>query len=117
MNFRELEEGEKWPLNSARNVNKPIPVESAITTRTLNAPRQLALVMLPNRVTRHQMAKEIEVRYECSGERRFFPPRIPSNNFTIGSLRWSFEARRRFFPNYHAKLYSGAQGVEALRAT
>jgi hypothetical protein len=54
----------KWLLNYARNANKPIPVESAITTKKLNAPRRLSPMRLPNRVTSHQGTRKIEVRYD-----------------------------------------------------
>jgi hypothetical protein len=58
------EEVEKWLLNCARNANKPIPVESAITTKKLNAPRRLPSMRVPNRVTSHQRKRKIEVRYD-----------------------------------------------------
>jgi hypothetical protein len=53
---RKLEEVE-WPLNYARNANKPIPVVSAITTKKVNAPRRLTPMKLRNPVTRHQRTK------------------------------------------------------------
>jgi hypothetical protein len=49
--YTELEEVDKWLLNYARNANKPTPVVFAITMRRLNAPRRLAAMRGPNRVT------------------------------------------------------------------
>jgi hypothetical protein len=68
---RKLEEVEKWRPNYARNANKPIPVEPAITTKKLNAPTRLASMRLLNRVTSHPKTREDDVRYnvghsECS---------------------------------------------------
>jgi len=54
---------EKWLLNYARNANKPIPVESAITMIKLNAPRRLPSMRSPNLLSSHQKRKKIEVRY------------------------------------------------------
>jgi hypothetical protein len=54
---------EKWLLNYARNANKPIPVESAITMIKLNAPRRWPLMRLPNHGTSHQKKRKIEGRY------------------------------------------------------
>jgi hypothetical protein len=108
---------EQWLLNYARNANNPIPVASAITTKKLNAPKRLALVTLPNRVTSHQRTREIEVRYECSGERRFFPAYDSLERLHNWFVAVEFRGATAIFPNYHAKLYSCAQGVEALRAT
>jgi len=57
---RKLEEVE-WRLNYARNVNKPIPVASAITTKKVNAPRRLTPMRLLNRGTHHQRTKSSHV--------------------------------------------------------
>ena len=54
----------KWLLNYARNANKPIPVESAITMIKLNAPRRLPSMRSPNLLSSHQKRKKIEVRYD-----------------------------------------------------
>src|ERR1700690_43137 len=59
--FGELEELEKWLPNYARNANKLIRVESAITTKKLNAPKRLPSMRLHNRVTSHQKKRKIEV--------------------------------------------------------
>ena len=53
---RKLEEME-WLLNYARNANKPIPVESATTTKKVNAPRRSTPTKLLNPVTHHQTTK------------------------------------------------------------
>jgi hypothetical protein len=57
---RKLEEVE-WRLNYARNVNKPIPVASAITTKKVNAPRRLTPMRLLNPGTHHQRTKSAHV--------------------------------------------------------
>jgi hypothetical protein len=57
---RKLEEVE-WRLNYARNVNKPIPVTSAITTKKVNAPRRLTPMRLLNPGTHHQRTKSTHV--------------------------------------------------------
>ena len=59
-----FEEVEKWLLNYARNANKPIRVESAITTKKPNAPRRLPSMRLPNRLTSRQKKRKIEGRYD-----------------------------------------------------
>jgi len=60
MRFTEnWEKVRKWLRNYARNANKPIPVESAITTKEPNAPRRLPSMRLPNRVTSHQKKRKI----------------------------------------------------------
>jgi hypothetical protein len=63
-NYRELEEVEKWLLNYARNANKPIPVESAITTKKPNAPRRGPSMRVPNLLRCHHKRKKIEVQYD-----------------------------------------------------
>jgi len=50
---RNVEEAE-WLLNYARNASKPIPVESAITTKEVNARRRLTPMGLLNPVTHRQ---------------------------------------------------------------
>jgi hypothetical protein len=66
-----IEEWKKWLLNYARNANKRIPVESAITMIRLNATRRLSSMRLANPVTSHQQKKKIEGRYDpdapCDG--------------------------------------------------
>ena len=69
---------EKWLLNYARNANNPIPVASAITTKKLNAPRQLPSMRVPNRVTSHQRKRKIEVRYECRRWSSHYSRRSPT---------------------------------------
>jgi len=58
----------KWLLNYARNASKHIPVESAIMTKKLNAPRRLSSMTVsaqsPNLETSHQRKKKVEVRYD-----------------------------------------------------
>jgi hypothetical protein len=62
--FAEVEEVEKWLLNSARNANKPTPVASAITTKKVNARRRLASMRLLKQATTHQKTRKMEVRYD-----------------------------------------------------
>jgi hypothetical protein len=58
--YPELEEVKKWLLKYARNANKPIPVESAITMIKLNAPRRRPSMRSPNHVTSHQEERRVE---------------------------------------------------------
>jgi hypothetical protein len=52
----------KWRLNYARNVNKPIPVLLAITTKKVNAPRRLVPMRLLKLVRSHQKTRKMDVR-------------------------------------------------------
>jgi hypothetical protein len=54
----------KWLPNCARNANKPIPVEFAITMIKLNAPRRFPSMRSPKRITSHQRTTKIEDRYD-----------------------------------------------------
>jgi hypothetical protein len=67
---RKLEEVE-WLLNYARNANKPIPVASAITTKKVNAPRQMASMRLLKHATSHQKTMKMEAR--CDPEQASAP--------------------------------------------
>jgi hypothetical protein len=58
------EEVKKWLPNCARNANKPIPVEFAITMIKLNAPRRYPSIRSPKRITSHQRTTKIEDRYD-----------------------------------------------------
>ena len=60
--YRKLEKVRKWLPNYAKNANKPIPVESAITTKKLDAPRRLSSMRWLDRVTSHLKTGKMEIR-------------------------------------------------------